>query len=175
MASSFRSLSLCNPCSTEYNTGFSSQQDTATEDKAVQYRQLISRATTQRLHSTSLEDLTRLERYIIMGSAVEAWELQERVIARGKAQAAIRKLGIPWEHFVQDVKNAGAEIHVLTPTRYEAPSSIPYTNQDANEANERLAYTYVDGHVADTDVTWKKTHAAVFEALSMLGRARLKD
>ncbi|CAE7013116.1 hypothetical protein PTTW11_02454 [Pyrenophora teres f. teres] len=165
---------LANLCSTECNTGFSSQQDNATEDKAVQYRQLISRATTQRLHSTSLDNLAQLQGHGIMDNTVEAWELRERGIARKKAQAAIQQLGIPWDCFVHDIENASAEVHVLTPTRYTAPPGAPYANHDATETNARQAYMYGDTHTADRDIGWKKTHAAVFEALRMLGRTRLQ-
>ena len=83
------------PC-INHDTRISFSQEIATEDKAMQYRQLISRATTQRFHSTSLDGLTQPEHYGIMNDTVEAWELRERAIARAKAQATIRQLGIPW-------------------------------------------------------------------------------
>jgi len=79
-----------------YDTRIRSGQETATEDKAVQYRQLISRATTQRFHSTSVDDLTQIEDCGIMDNTVEAWELRERAVARAKAQATILQLDIPW-------------------------------------------------------------------------------
>ena len=78
------------------------------------------------------------------------------------------------EHFVHDVENASAQIHVLTPARYEAPSRAPYSSQDATEVDERLAHAHGDGHVTEMDSTWKKTHAAMFEALRMLGRSRMQ-
>ena len=75
---------------------FPSHQTTTTEDKQVQYRQLISRATTQRLHSPSLDNLSKLQQCVISATTVEAWELRERAIARGKTKAALSKLGVPW-------------------------------------------------------------------------------
>jgi len=82
--------------SINYDTRIRSRQETATEDKAVQYRQLISRATTQRFHSTLLDDLTQVENRGIMDNTVETWELREHAVARAKAQAMIRQLDIPW-------------------------------------------------------------------------------
>jgi len=50
-----------------------------------------------------------------------------------------------------------------------------YTSQDATEVDERLACAHGDGHVTEMDIRWKKTHAAMFEALKVLGRSRMQD
>jgi len=96
MPSSLHSFNFGNMLNINYDTRIRSGQETATEDKAVQYRQLISRATTQRFHSTSVDDLTQIEDCGIMDNTVEAWELRERAVARAKAQATILQLDIPW-------------------------------------------------------------------------------
>ena len=93
---SLHSFSLANMPRINYDTRISSSPEIATEDKAMQYRQLISRATTQRFHSASLDGLTQPQHYGIMDKTVEAWELRELAIARAKAQATIGQLGIPW-------------------------------------------------------------------------------
>lgn len=95
MASSRLSSSATIP-NTNHAMSFPSHQATATEEKQVQYRQLVSRATTQRLHSASLDNLTKLQDCVISATTVEAWELRERAIARGKTKAALRNLGITW-------------------------------------------------------------------------------
>lgn len=63
---------------------------------AVQYRQLISRAVTQRLHSPSLDDLTKTNLGDAPVHSLEEWELQERCIARNKARTEAEELCIPW-------------------------------------------------------------------------------
>ena len=87
--------------------------------EAVQYRQLISRAVTQRLHSPSLDDLTNTKAGDTTVHFLEEWELQERCIARNKARVEAEKLGIPWS------KTA----HVLACTR--SPHSMCITRSDS--------------------------------------------
>jgi hypothetical protein len=67
------------------------------EEKEVQYRQLVSRAVTQRLHSPSLSHV-RFED--LHADTFEAWELRERLIARDKAILETEKLGITWGMFL---------------------------------------------------------------------------
>jgi hypothetical protein len=55
---------------------------------STQYRQLVSRAATQRLHSPSLDQASP--------SLAEAWEFHERRIAREKARQQLRYLGVSW-------------------------------------------------------------------------------
>jgi len=64
--------------------------------ETVQYRQLISRAVTQRLHSPSLDDLTKTQVGVAPVQSLEEWELQERCIARNKSRIEAEELGIPW-------------------------------------------------------------------------------
>jgi hypothetical protein len=64
--------------------------------KEVQYRQLVSRAVTQRLHSPSLDDFTKIGVNDTLAHTLEAWEVQERCIARSKARIEAEMLGIPW-------------------------------------------------------------------------------
>jgi hypothetical protein len=68
------------------------QQDTPTP--YVQYRQLVSRGITQRIHSPSLDDLT-----LPSLSSVEAWEKQERCTAREKACRELQRLGVSWSRY----------------------------------------------------------------------------
>jgi hypothetical protein len=58
---------------------------------SVQYRQLVSRGATQRLHSPSLDHPLQ--------TSNDAWEFNERQIARGKARRHIQTLGVPWSMY----------------------------------------------------------------------------
>jgi len=87
--------------------------------ETVQYRQLISRAVTQRLHSPSLDDLTKTKAGVAPVQSLEEWELQERCIARNKARNEAEELGIPWS------KTA----HLLACTRL--PRSMCITRSDS--------------------------------------------
>jgi hypothetical protein len=51
----------------------------------IEYRQLISRAITQRLHSSTPTK-----------SSLDAWELAERKVAQTKARERLGKLGVTW-------------------------------------------------------------------------------
>ncbi|KAF2249470.1 hypothetical protein BU26DRAFT_595370 [Trematosphaeria pertusa] len=111
--------------------------------RAVQYRQLVSRAVTQRLHSLSLDDLTTF--------SGDAWEKTDRVKARERVRRDVQLLGVAWgmyirgmekrkdrtvliendnaddvmvDTFKRDVERAGEERHVLSPVRYEAVKSV---------------------------------------------------
>ena len=87
--------------------------------EAVQYRQLISRAVTQRLHSPSLDDLTKTKAGDTHVHSLVQWELQERCIARNKARIETEGLGIPWSKTT----------HLLACTR--SPHSIWITRSDS--------------------------------------------
>ncbi|KAF2824901.1 hypothetical protein CC86DRAFT_296040 [Ophiobolus disseminans] len=101
--------------------------------KDIEYRQLISRAVTQRLHSPSLD----LPPAIPSSDSLLNWELAERLLAREKAKQHTKALGIQWDDFIQDVHASELEIHTLTPTRYEAPK---HANARAGERNQRFVF-----------------------------------
>jgi hypothetical protein len=71
-------------------------QGITTEEREVQYRQLISRAVTQRLHSPSLSHLKHQD---VRADTLEAWELRERLISRDKARVETKILGVAWGKF----------------------------------------------------------------------------
>jgi hypothetical protein len=68
-------------------------EELTTEELEVQYRQLISRAVTQRLHSPSLSHLKFQD---VRADTLEAWELHERLISRDKARLETKMLGVAW-------------------------------------------------------------------------------
>ncbi|KAI4954518.1 hypothetical protein J4E91_002231 [Alternaria rosae] len=140
---------------------------------AVQYRQLISRAVTQRLHSPSLDDLTKTNLGDVPVHSLEEWELQERCIARNKARTEAEELGIPWTQFIRDVENAALQVHVLTPTRYEVPPRDINKNQEATKQNEGLQYKFGDSKDAERDREWRIKDAAVYNMLRAFRGARL--
>ncbi|KAF1833462.1 hypothetical protein BDW02DRAFT_475505, partial [Decorospora gaudefroyi] len=104
-------------------------------DTFTQYRQLISRAATQRLHSPSLDNLPLDFTPNPNPDTMQAWETQERLTARQKAHATLQYLGISWEQFVCDIQCAEKEIHFLNPTRYIAPPRNTDENIGAEEWN----------------------------------------
>jgi hypothetical protein len=64
---------------------------TQTDPINVQYRQLVSRAATQRLHSPSLDRIPSAQHNVF-----ETWEMQERQQAREKARMHAQSLGVSW-------------------------------------------------------------------------------
>jgi len=72
------------------------KDETRDGQETVQYRQLISRAVTQRLHSPSFDDLIKTKVGDTPAHSLEEWEMQERCIARNKARLEAEELGIPW-------------------------------------------------------------------------------
>lgn len=83
--------------SNAHTKGYSRTQRNATnDDRGVQYRQLVSRAVTQRLHSPSLDDLTKTDVANKLAHPLKTWETQERSIARDKARVEAKMLDIPW-------------------------------------------------------------------------------
>ncbi|KAF1935946.1 hypothetical protein EJ02DRAFT_360312 [Clathrospora elynae] len=148
----------------ENYTHSKSQQDIAIE-KNIQYRQLVSRAVTQRLHSPSLDDVSTSS----LQNTLEAWEMEERKKSRHKATMEARILGIAWEQFVEDVQRASQEVHVLTPTRYEAPPrEFEKANHGASKTNKSLGY----GQGGKESVVWEGRHGAIVDVLRMFGWAR---
>ncbi|KAI4960379.1 hypothetical protein J4E86_002001 [Alternaria arbusti] len=140
--------------------------------EGVQYRQLISRAVTQRLHSPSLDDLTKKKAGDAPVHSLEQWELQERCIARSKARTEAEELGIPWTQFIHDVESATLQVHVLTPTRYEVPPRNINKNHEATKQNEEMIYTFGDSRGAARDKEWKTKDAAVYNMLKAFRGAR---
>jgi len=117
-----------------------------TPKPAIEYRQLISRAITQRLHSPTWP------------SSLDAWERNERLSAQAKARERLGKLGVTWgasspgchnaasvtnhvpDQFVADVERVEGEVHVLTPTRYEGEGA----NERAVKQNQEIGYVVRD-------------------------------
>lgn len=50
----------------------------------IEYRQLVSRAVTQRLHS------------LAPNHDLDEWEVEERIVAKAKAQRRLQRLGVTW-------------------------------------------------------------------------------
>jgi len=97
MAITLLELSSAKPSNLNTDAHLQAREDETNDGReAVQYRQLISRAVTQRLHSPSLEDLTKTKVGVAPVQSLEEWELQERCIARNKARVEAEKLGISW-------------------------------------------------------------------------------
>lgn len=61
-------------------------------DLNVEYRQLVSRASTQRLHSPSLSNTRKL----LASDPLAQWELDERRMSKARMEERIRFLGINW-------------------------------------------------------------------------------
>lgn len=101
--------------SSSFNTNaYPKGQKDAIDDgkREVQYRQLISRAVTQRLHSPSLDDLTKTDVNDTLAHTLEAWEVQERCIARNKAWIETEMLGIPWSKTVLPLACIAPLLHI---------------------------------------------------------------
>lgn len=108
----------------------------------VHYRQLVSRAVTQRLHSPSL-----VQEMSISERDPDAWELVDRMRCKQKIEIQVRSLGIRWGmlralqkqplltdtyrntvDFVQDVETAESEVHFLSPTSYQPGLDALHSN-----------------------------------------------
>jgi hypothetical protein len=96
MAITLQGLNSAKPPSAHTEACLTRQRNATVDDRRVQYRQLISRAVTQRLHSPSLDDLTKTDVGHTLAHTLKAWETQERCIARDKARNEAEMLGIPW-------------------------------------------------------------------------------
>jgi hypothetical protein len=202
MAIALRILDSADLARSKANAHPEVQQDIPCEEgKKVQYRQLVSRAVTQRLHSSSLEDLTKTTVDTTPAHTLEEWELQERCIARNKARVEAEMLGIPWStidspsllhtllpsyrvfyactrtdsqeaQFVHDVESAALQVHVLRPTRYEEPPRSTNKNQDASKANSGLLYKFGDSEKSERDRGRKMRDANIYDMLRAFGSAR---
>ncbi|KAH8701289.1 hypothetical protein GQ44DRAFT_55837 [Phaeosphaeriaceae sp. PMI808] len=126
----------------------------------VHYRQLVSRAVTQRLHSPSLDNLRPTS-----GDSITKWELGERTYAREKAKVHTGALGVTWDRFVEDVRNAEQEVHILAPTRYE---SYQKTNTQASMTNWRLLNQQPISMISNQE--WEDANQAHVNALMIYGQ-----
>ncbi|KAI4629473.1 uncharacterized protein J4E87_003737 [Alternaria ethzedia] len=173
MAITLLELSSAKPSNFNTDVHTRARKDKTNNDQeAVQYRQLISRAVTQRLHSPSLDDLTKTKVGVTPVQSLEEWELQERCIAQSKARIEAEELGIPWTQLVHDVESTTLQVHVLTPTRYEVPPRNINQNQEATKQNEEMKYTFGDSEDAARDQEWKTKDAAVYNMLRAFRGAR---
>jgi hypothetical protein len=144
----------------------------------IEYRQLVSRSSTQRLHSPSLDPLGHVKT-----DNPRQWEIDDRKKSRAKAQQQLRMLGVSWskaaipsrihenctkqllDRFVQDIQSAEREIYFLTSARY---NPIENVNMRATTLNQQTQYRQsVLSH------EWKEMHVAQMQALRMFGRARV--
>ncbi|KAH7082397.1 hypothetical protein FB567DRAFT_474864 [Paraphoma chrysanthemicola] len=134
----------------------------------VQYRQLISRAVTQRLHSPSLDSDQPDDK-----GYSDAWETNERRKARDKAKTQVLLLGRSWDEFVRDVQRAEREVHVLTPTRYEGLPKSAFTERNAKAVgeNERRSFVMSTGEREE----WRITQQEHIMLLKSLAQARGGD
>ncbi|OWY52573.1 hypothetical protein AALT_g2938 [Alternaria alternata] len=106
---------------------------------------------------------------------LKTWETQERSIARDKARVEAKMLDIPWTKFIRDVESATLEVHVLTPTRYEAPCGDRIKNQEASTRNEGVLYKFGALKDMDEDKEWKKKDAAIYNVLKAFQGGRCRD
>jgi hypothetical protein len=74
----------------------------------------------------------------------------------------------PVAHFIQDIKAAEGEMHILTPTRYPATKA---SKKLAGERNKKLTYDRSVPVICERER--KDMHRVQIEALRMLGRVRL--
>jgi hypothetical protein len=74
-------------------------KDTASVD--IEYRQLVSRSSTQRLHSPSLDYSRRAKTDNLI-----QWEIDDRQKSRAKVQQHIRMLGVSWSkgYFIKNLR-----------------------------------------------------------------------
>lgn len=77
--------------------------------------------------------------------------------------------------FVRDVESATLEVHVLTPTRYEAPCGERIKNQEASTRNEGVLYKFGALEDMDEDKEWKKKDAAIYNVLKAFQGGRCRD
>ncbi|PSN67652.1 hypothetical protein BS50DRAFT_586916 [Corynespora cassiicola Philippines] len=80
------------------------------------YRQLISRAMTQRLH----DSLPHFSEF------AHDWQ-----VSRRRVKQKVEDLGITWDTFVGHVESAEREAHILTPTVYKMEQDIRQTRHDS--------------------------------------------
>ncbi|KAF2729187.1 hypothetical protein EJ04DRAFT_568863 [Polyplosphaeria fusca] len=79
------------------------------------YRQLISRTITQSLLDPTLD---------LPPDHDEDFATRDRRIARVNIKKALCELGVGWERFCKDAEKVRAEVHVLSPTRYEREERV---------------------------------------------------
>ncbi|KAG9190828.1 hypothetical protein G6011_08916 [Alternaria panax] len=171
MAITLQAPNSAKPPNVHTEASSTTQRNETDDDRGVQYRQLISRAVTQRLHSPSLDGIMKTDVGDNFAHPLEAWETQERCTARDKAQTEAEILGIPWAQFVRDVESATREVHVLTPTRYEAPPRDKNQNEEASRINGGLSYKFGTSENLEQDKEWKGRDAAIYNMLRAFQRA----
>jgi hypothetical protein len=79
------------------------------------------------------------------------------------------------EQFVKDVEQASREVHVLTPTRYEAPlrKMNLEVNQNSRDENAGLVFDQADGQKkVGKEKEWEERQRAMFEVMVIFGSAR---
>lgn len=81
-------------------------------DTNLAYRQLISRAVTQRLHSPTLD----ISRPADLGDSTLKWEFEERLKARRIAKGKVREIGVSWGKW--HCRRLSVEERLLTLSRW---------------------------------------------------------
>jgi hypothetical protein len=79
---------------------------------------------------------------------------------------------------VQDVEQASREVHVLTPTRYEAPLRMRNLegNRDATDENAGLVFAQPDERRKEgKEKEWEERQRAMVEVMRIFGSARQGD
>jgi hypothetical protein len=144
----------------------------------IEYRQLVSRSSTQRLHSPSLDHLPR-----VTTKSLVQWEIDDRKTSRAKAQQQLSVLGVSWsrmaipssihedcanlspDRFVQDIESAEQEVHFLTSARHEPSDAV---SRRATTLNTQIQYRQ-----SVPSQEWRDMHMAQMQALRIFGRVRV--
>ncbi|KAH7392176.1 hypothetical protein DE146DRAFT_132959 [Phaeosphaeria sp. MPI-PUGE-AT-0046c] len=134
----------------------------------IDYRQLLSRAATQRLHillpdSPSLDPSTQ-------------WEHDERALSRQKALLQLQQIGVSWEQFVRDVEEIENEVHVLRPTKYQGAREVMRRTVERNlymqHSRREIELATGDDERRKTSAYWKASQEAHVRALRTFAAAR---
>lgn len=82
---------------------------------------------------------------------------------------------------MQNVEHASQEVHVLTPTRYEAPLTKRNVedNQKAEDRNMAMMVAQPEEEKerkeAEDEGEWERRQRAMVEVIRIFGRARMED
>ena len=81
---------------------------------------------------------------------------------------------------MQNVEHASQEVHVLTPTRYEAPLTKRNVedNQKAEDRNMAMMVARTEEKErkeAEDEGEWESRQRAMVEVIRIFGRARMED
>ena len=76
------------------------------------------------------------------------------------------------------MKQAEKEVHVLTPTRYEAPERsdalyVKATRQNTRGVEENAGLMYGGGEKSDGSTDWRSVRQVHVDVLKMFGRRRV--